>query len=43
MKRIKRFFKILLLSLTYPQRLSEAVERAHSCSDLDAALDGGEL
>ena len=40
MKRIKKLFNLILTAFTYPQKLSEAVNRAHDRSELNAILNG---
>ena len=40
MKRLKSFLNLIVTAITYPQRLSEAVNRAHNKAELDAILNG---
>ena len=40
MKLLKNFFNLIITAITYPQKLSEAVNRAHNKEELDAILNG---
>ncbi len=40
MKRLKSFLNLIVTAITYPQRLSEAVNRAHNKAELDTILNG---
>ena len=40
MKRIKNFFNLILTAFTYPQKLAEAVNRAHNADELSLILNG---
>lgn len=40
MNVLKNFLNLIITSITYPQRLAEAVNRAHDKAELDLILNG---